>query len=137
MHQAVLRLVDAAGEGYVFCGLIEMSLGIGCQAVNEIGFSRKLVREFLLRGHGSAMLSRGLGNSVIHLQRRKAGFGSFAVRHLEEAAFRLGVVRGGGLRICCSRGRLLRRPQWRDFKRRGDGRKNKCQRRCESTGHVC
>jgi hypothetical protein len=78
--------------------------------VNQIGFSRKLVREFFLRCHGSPVLSRRLGKSFIFLQWRKAGPGTFAVGHFEKPAFRRGVVSWGGLGIICGSGRLLRRP---------------------------
>ena len=99
MHQAVLRLGDAAGECHVFSFLIELGLRVGREAVSEARFSGKLMRKFSLRRHGSTMLSRGSDESVVQLQGREAGFGPFAVRHIQEPAFRLGVIVRGGLRI--------------------------------------
>ena len=99
MHQAVLRLVHAAGERHIFSGLVEMGLGVGRQAVHQIGFAGKLVRKFLLRGHGRGMGPRRLGQSFIGLQGRKAGLGPLAVGHLQKLASGLGVVVWGGLRF--------------------------------------
>ena len=136
MHQAVLCLVHAAGEGHVLSGLIEERFGVGRKSVNQIGLSGKLVREFFLRRHGSAMLSRRLGESFIFLQRRKAGLGAFAIRQLEELSFRLAVVARGGVGIRRSNRRRLRRVRRRNSRRHEACRQNDRQRRYEGTGHV-
>jgi hypothetical protein len=96
VHQAVLRPFYGGGEGYVLSRLVELSFRISRQAMLQIGFSGKLVRKFLLRGHRSSVSACCLGESFIFLQRRKSGFGSFAIRHVQKLTFGFGLIHGLG-----------------------------------------
>ena len=102
----------------------------------QVGFSGKLVRKFLLRRHGRGMGARRLGESFIFLQRRKPGFGSFAVRHVQKLAFRFGVVIGEGCESAAAAPGCSRRVQWRHLERHDASRKNNRQRSYEGTGHM-